>query len=176
MPAPARSGDSSSHPWPRASHEQGPSQNARSDYQSRMPEQEPASRSRNAERTRACRERLKAAGRDRAERPPCLLCGKLIALGSIDPDSVRGQSRTGLVLCTSCWRKSDDGRAAERVRGKQRRPRRKAAAKERRMASATGLSETTSQGDSGGASVTRPLGVTGREPLAPPIAFTRQVW
>ena len=114
-----------------------------------MPEQEPASRSRNAERTRACRERLKAAGRDRAERPPCLLCGKLIALGSIDPDSVRGQSRTGLVLCTSCWRKSDDGRAAERVRGKQRRPRRKAAV-ERRMASATGLSETSSQGDSGG--------------------------
>ena len=98
---------------------------ARSSYQGEMPEQEPAASS-SAERTRACRERLKAAGRDRAERPPCLLCGRLITIGSIDPDSTRGKSRTGLVLCAPCWRKSDEGKAAERVRNEQRRQRKKA--------------------------------------------------
>ena len=103
-----------------------PSQDARSDYQQRMPEQEPSSSGSSAARTRACRERLKAAGRDRAERPPCLLCGRLITLGSIDPASIRGQSRTGLVLCAPCWRKSDEGKASERVRNEQRRQRKKA--------------------------------------------------
>jgi len=102
-----------------------PSQDARSSYQQGMPEQEPAGPSSSAERTRACRERLKAAGRDRAERPPCLLCGRLITLGSIDPDSIRGQSRTGLVLCAPCWRKSDEGKASERARNEQRRQRRR---------------------------------------------------
>ena len=83
-----------------------------------MPEQ--AKEITSAERTRAYRERLKAAGVDRADTPPCLLCGRPIVLSRIDPDSPRGQSRTGRSLCAPCWRKSDDGRAAERERNRNR--------------------------------------------------------
>ena len=104
-----------------------PSQDARSSYQQGMPEQEPAASS-SAERTRACRARLKAAGLTRADKPPCLLCGRPILLSAIDPDSTRGKSRTGLVLCAPCWRKSPEGKAAERARNEQRRQRKKAGA------------------------------------------------
>ena len=83
-----------------------------------MPEQ--AKEITSAERTRAYRERLKAAGVDRADTPPCLLCGRPIVLSRIDPDSPRGQSSTGRALCATCWRKSDDGRAAERERNRNR--------------------------------------------------------
>lgn len=74
-----------------------------------------------AERTKAYRERLKAAGRDRADMPGCLLCGRKILLGQLDPESPRGKSRTGHVLCATCWRKSDEGLAAERAKGRKRR-------------------------------------------------------
>lgn len=73
-----------------------------------------------AERTRAYRARLKETGADRAERPPCLLCGRPILLAKIDPESARGRSRTGRALCAPCWRKSDEGRAAERTRNQAR--------------------------------------------------------
>ena len=78
-----------------------------------------------AERTKAYRERLKAKGAERADRPPCLLCGRPILLSQIDPASARGQSRTGRALCATCWRKSDEGRAVERMRdrARQRSPR-----------------------------------------------------
>jgi hypothetical protein len=81
-----------------------------------MPEQHVTS----AERTRAYRQRLRESGADRADTPPCLLCGRPIVLSRIDPASPRGQSRTGRALCAPCWRKSDEGRAAERERNRKR--------------------------------------------------------
>jgi hypothetical protein len=92
-------------------------QTGRSRHRAAMPQQR---KEINAERTRAYRQRLKAAGKDRADTPPCLLCGRSIVLGLIDPASPRGQSRTGRALCASCWRKSDEGRAAERERNRKR--------------------------------------------------------
>lgn len=94
-----------------------PAQTGRSRHAAAMPEQ---GRDTSAERTRAYRERLKAAGKDRAERAVCLLCGRSIALNQIKPNSPRGQSRTGRALCAGCWRKSDEGRAAERDRNRNR--------------------------------------------------------
>ena len=92
-------------------------QTGRSRHRAAMPQQ---SKELNAERTRAYRQRLKAAGKDRADTPPCLLCGRSIVLGLIDPASPRGQSRTGRALCATCWRKSDEGKAAERERNRNR--------------------------------------------------------
>lgn len=88
-----------------------------SHHSSAVPQQ---SKEINAERTRAYRQRLKEAGKDRADTPPCLLCGRSIVLGLIDPASPRGQSRTGRALCATCWRKSDEGKAAERERNRNR--------------------------------------------------------
>ena len=93
-----------------------PAQTGRSRHAAAMQEQGITS----AERTRAYRERLRAAGKDRADTPPCLLCGRPITLSRIDPASTRGQSRTGRALCAPCWRKSDEGRAAERARNQRR--------------------------------------------------------
>lgn len=73
-----------------------------------------------AARTRAYRARLKAAGATRAETPPCLLCGRPVLLAQIDPASARGRSRTGKALCAGCWRRSDEGKAAERERNRAR--------------------------------------------------------
>lgn len=95
-----------------------PAQTGRSRHAAAMPEQSKEITS--AERTRAYRKRLKAAGKDRADTPPCLLCGRPITLSRIDPASTRGQSRTGRALCAPCWRKSDEGRAAERERNQRR--------------------------------------------------------
>jgi hypothetical protein len=95
-----------------------PAQTGRSRHTAAMPEQGKETTS--AERTRAYRERLRAAGKDRADTPPCLLCGRPITLNRIDPSSTRGQSRTGRALCAPCWRKSDEGRAAERERNQLR--------------------------------------------------------
>jgi hypothetical protein len=95
-------------------------QTDRSRHRPRMPEQPDSP----AERTRRYRERLREAGASHANRPPCLLCGKPILLFRVDPNSTRGRSRTGMVLCATCWRKSDEGRAAERVRNRNRQPNR----------------------------------------------------
>lgn len=86
-----------------------------------MPEQERARGETSAQRTKAYRERLKARGATHADRPPCLLCGRPVLLAQIDPASARGRSRTGSVLCATCWRKSDEGKAAERERNRNRR-------------------------------------------------------
>lgn len=85
-----------------------------------MPDEKPAAPSA-AERTRAYRARLREAGATRADRPKCLLCPNPILLAQIDPVSPRGKSRTGRVLCAACWRKSDEGKAAERERYRARR-------------------------------------------------------
>jgi hypothetical protein len=97
------------------------SQTARNRHISAMPEQDRTGRDApSAERTKAYRQRLKEAGATHADRPPCLLCGKPVLLGQIDPASARGRSRTGSVLCATCWRKSDEGKAAERERNRAR--------------------------------------------------------
>lgn len=85
-----------------------------------MSEPEQEKRDSSNERTKAYRQRLKERGTTHADRPPCLLCGRPILLAQIDPASARGKSRTGSVLCASCWRKSDEGRAAERQRNRGR--------------------------------------------------------
>jgi hypothetical protein len=97
-------------------------QNPHSDHGQRMPEADDKQSNRlsGAERQARYRERLKAAGRDQADTPPCLLCGRPILLTKIDPEGPRGQSRTGRSLCAPCWRKSDEGRAAERERNRSR--------------------------------------------------------
>lgn len=73
-----------------------------------------------AERTRAYRERLKQQGLERAVQPPCPGCGRPINLALIAADSPRGRSSTGATLCAPCWRKSPEGREAERERDRQR--------------------------------------------------------
>lgn len=73
-----------------------------------------------AERQQRYRARLKAGQPAGTELPPCLLCGRPILLAQIDPLSARGRSRTGRSLCAPCWRKSDEGRAAERERNRTR--------------------------------------------------------
>lgn len=97
-------------------------ENPRSHHIAVMPdaEQGPRQPLSGAERTKAYRERLKAKGAERADRPPCLLCGRPILLSQIDPNSARGQSRTGRALCATCWRKSEEGRASERERDRAR--------------------------------------------------------
>lgn len=97
-----------------------PGQTSRNRHISGMPEPKQERRDSSNERTKAYRQRLKERGATHADRPPCLLCGRPILLAQIDPASARGQSRTGSVLCASCWRKSDEGRAAERERNRAR--------------------------------------------------------
>lgn len=95
-------------------------QTARNRHESEMPEQEATKGDSSSERTKAYRARLREQGATHADRQPCLLCGRSVLLAQIDPASARGKSRTGNVLCAPCWRKSDDGRAAERERNRAR--------------------------------------------------------
>ena len=96
-----------------------PAQTGRSRHAAAMPEQGQEITT-SAKRTRLYRARLKAAGKDRADTPPCVLCGRPLLLSRIDPASPRGKSRTGLALCAPCWRKSPEGQAAERERNQRR--------------------------------------------------------
>lgn len=100
----------------------GEPDNARSDHVAAVPEanDEQGGPLSGAERQRRYRARLKAGQAPGTELPPCLLCGRPILLSQIDPESARGRSRTGRSLCAPCWRKSDEGRAAERERNRAR--------------------------------------------------------
>jgi hypothetical protein len=89
-----------------------------------MTAQEPAApKDSSAARTRAYRARLKAAGQQRADLPPCQQCGRPILASRIQPGGLRDQSALGRLLCAPCWRRSPDGQAAERLRDSQRRER-----------------------------------------------------
>ena len=89
-----------------------------------MSTQEPAApKDSSAERTRAYRAKLKAAGQRRADLPPCRDCGRPILLSQIRPGTLRDQSALGRVLCSVCWRRSPDGQAADRARDRQGRVR-----------------------------------------------------
>jgi len=91
-----------------------------------MTTQEPASpKDSSAERTRAYRARLRAAGKDRADLPPCQACGRPVLLSRITPSSLRDQSELGKKLCASCWRRSPDGLAADRARDRSGRAKRR---------------------------------------------------
>jgi hypothetical protein len=85
-----------------------------------MPEAKEKPAPTSAGRTRAYRARLKEAGATQAEKPPCLLCGTPVLLAQIDPESPRGKARTGRALCAKCFRKSEEGKAAERERNRAR--------------------------------------------------------